>query len=201
MLYMISCLYVMGLSVKRCIAFLGHSSKSSLIPIFLLPLTLTCVAPILLIFMFLSHTENLHDATQHSLLAQWIGLIGSALLAILYVAISVRSRGRFFDIGGVIFSAIICFIFADSLYFVTNKNMGQVSSFAVYEDSGELLNCHHELYINYQKDGKSAWRCPKALAFSRDTLAPFVPWPEYIHGESKGITKTVEQLQRETLKN
>jgi len=148
--------------------------------IILLPLTLA--APVLAGFWTAGNELTRHTLEVVSLSAQWTGAAGAVLLSGLYFMLARRAGKRFWYTGAFIASALLAFIFAKSLWFVSHSDAAIASPVLLGE--GEEDCDAPAVLVRYHPDTPSDWRCPTGIVLMGESSHPFLPWPDYRQGKA-----------------
>lgn len=158
-------------------------------------LPLFVAAPFIGGFYAASGPIALQDLSSLSVSSQWAGLAGAAMLAVVQVILALRAKKKFFLTGAAFAAALLAFIYADSLYFISDKNAGVVSTFMLDDGGSNDVQCERgQLLVHYNQQKKTEWRCPTSVMFYADSGRPFVPWPAYHTGSSEYLTKAISAM-------
>ncbi|WP_275234900.1 hypothetical protein [Pantoea ananatis] len=158
--------------------------------IILLPLTLA--APVLAGFWTAGNELTRHTLEVVSLSAQWTGATGAVLLSGLYFMLARRAGKRFWYTGAFIASALLAFIFANSLWFVSHSDAAIASPVLLGE--GEEDCDAPAVLVRYHPDTPSDWRCPTGIVLMGESSHPFLPWPDYRQGKSRQMSDNINAL-------
>jgi len=158
--------------------------------IILLPLTLA--APVLAGFWTAGNELTRHTLEVVSLSAQWTGAAGAVLLSGLYFMLARRAGKRFWYTGAFIASALLAFIFANSLWFVSHSDAAIASPVLLGE--GEEDCDAPAVLVRYHPDTPSDWRCPTGIVLMGESSHPFLPWPDYRQGKSRQMSDNINAL-------
>jgi len=158
--------------------------------IILLPLTLA--APVLAGFWTAGNELTRHTLEVVSLSAQWTGAAGAVLLSGLYFMLARRAGKRFWYTGAFIASALLAFIFAKSLWFVSHSDAAIASPVLLGE--GEEDCDAPAVLVRYHPDTPSDWRCPTGIVLMGESSHPFLPWPDYRQGKSRQMSDNINAL-------
>lgn len=52
--------------------------------------------------------------------------------------------------------------------------------------------------VQFQDAAPFGYRCPESVIFNSFTTEPFVPWPDYLDGESQGLGNAIIQIQSDS---
>lgn len=196
-LYMTLCLFLMMMSLHElfCLRNAAAEVRAGTLllasAIILLPLTL--VAPVLAGFWTAGMEITRHTRDELAITAQWTGVAGAALLSGLYFMLARRAGRRFWYTGAFIASALLAFIFSNSLWFVSHKDAAIASPVLLGEDSEE--DCAAPAFlVRYHPDSPSDWRCPTGIVLMGESSHPFLPWPDYRQGKSRQISENINAL-------
>lgn len=200
MLYMVLCILFMGMSFQlmfRTVTEIGEGrftgNRLEVLALAMLPLALG--SPFLAGFYTLDRAMTLDQLSRASSYAQWAGLAAAVILTVLYARRAWRASRRFWYSGLVVAGALLTFIFADSLQFVSRQDAGVMATFVLAEGSGNDVDCPQPaMLIHYTKGVPADWRCPKGIALMSDSSRPFVPWPDYHSGRSQHLTTVLDTL-------
>jgi len=158
--------------------------------IMLLPLTLA--APVLAGFWAAGNDITQHTLDVMSVSAQWTGAAGAILLSGLYFMLARRAGRRFWYTGAFIASALLAFIFSNSLWFVSQKDAAIASPVLLGE--GEEDCDAPAVLVHYRPDAPSDWRCPTGIVLMGESSHPFLPWPDYRQGKSRQMSDNISAL-------
>ncbi|MGP2504100.1 hypothetical protein ACTUSN_22305 [Pantoea ananatis] len=158
--------------------------------IILLPLTLA--APVLAGFWTAGNELTRHTLDVVSVSAQWTGAAGAVLLSGLYFMLARRAGKRFWYTGAFIASALLAFIFANSLWFVSHRDAAIASPVLLGE--GEEDCDAPAFLVRYHPDEPSEWRCPTGVVLMGESSHPFLPWPDYRQGKSRQMSDNINAL-------
>ena len=158
--------------------------------IILLPLTLA--APVLAGFWTAGNELTRHTLDVVSVSAQWTGAAGAVLLSGLYFILARRAGKRFWYTGAFIASALLAFIFANSLWFVSHSDAAIASPVLLGE--GEEDCDAPAVLVRYHPDTPSDWRCPTGIVLMGESSHPFLPWPDYRQGKSRQMSDNISAL-------
>ncbi|WP_367144230.1 hypothetical protein [Pantoea stewartii] len=158
--------------------------------IMLLPLTLA--APVLAGFWAAGNDITQHTLDGVAISAQWTGAAGAACLSGLYFMLARRGEKRFWYTGAFIASALLAFIFSNSLWFVSQKDAAIASPVLLGE--GEEDCEAPALLVRYHPDAPSDWRCPTGVELMGESSHPFLPWPDYRQGKSRQMSDNINAL-------
>lgn len=197
MIYMIVCIFLMLLVFMEMFLQIGKNSRPHWLLMTQFFLTLAVMAPILVALYTFDQPIRMDSLANLSIGAQWVGVGSAAMLFVLFCWRTWRAPRRFWYSGAVVGTALLTFIFADSLNFVSRSNAGFIATFAV--DNGSSSNndvkcTFPTLLIHYTKGAPSDWRCPTSIALLSETSTPFVPWPDYQSGHSKYLTSVLDTI-------
>lgn len=200
MLYLLLCcfLMIMGLAVVIRSVFIrseGEAHFAPLIALAMLFLTLAVISPFYIALVTFSLPVNLQQMSRLSVATQWAGGICALLLFGLYAWQAYKASRRFWTTGAAVAAAILAFIFVDSLLFVSNKDMGVLSTVVVNEGGVNDVNCERAfILIHRGQEAPTVWRCPTGLILLADTHYPFLPWPDYRQGQSASLSSVIDTL-------
>ncbi|MBC0856453.1 hypothetical protein [Pantoea stewartii] len=158
--------------------------------IILLPLTLA--APVLAGFWAAGNDITQHTLDEVAITAQWTGVAGAAFLSGLYFMLARRAGRRFWYTGAFIASALLAFIFSNSLWFVSQKDAAIASPVLLGE--GEEDCDAPAVLVRYHPDAPSDWRCPTGIVLMGESSHPFLPWPDYRQGKSRQMSDNINAL-------
>jgi len=158
--------------------------------IILLPLTLA--APVLAGVWTAGNELTRHTLDVVSVSAQWTGAAGAVLLSGLYFMLARRAGKRFWYTGAFIASALLAFIFANSLWFVSHRDAFIASPVLLGE--GEEDCDAPAFLVRYHPDAPSEWRCPTGVVLMGESSQPFLPWPDYRQGKSRQMSDNINAL-------
>jgi len=158
--------------------------------IMLLPLTLA--APVLAGFWAAGNDITQHTLDGVAITAQWTGVAGAACLSGLYFMLARRGEKRFWYTGAFIASALLAFIFSNSLWFVSQKDAAIASPVLLGE--GEEDCDAPAVLVRYHPDAPSDWRCPTGIVLMGESSHPFLPWPDYRQGKSRQMSDNISAL-------
>ncbi|MCK0553260.1 hypothetical protein KFO32_09330 [Pantoea ananatis] len=158
--------------------------------IILLPLTLA--APVLAGVWTAGNELTRHTLDVVSVSAQWTGAAGAVLLSGLYFMLARRAGKRFWYTGAFIASALLAFIFANSLWFVSHSDAAIASPVLLGE--GEEDCEAPAVLVRYHPDTPSDWRCPTGIVLMGESSHPFLPWPDYRQGKSRQMSDNISAL-------
>ncbi|MBT8500570.1 hypothetical protein DH20_14520 [Pantoea agglomerans] len=200
MLYMLLCILFMGMSFRlmfRTVTEIGEGrftgNRLEVVALAMLPLALG--SPFFVGFYTFDRTISLEQLSRLSSGAQWAGLAAAAILTVLYARRAWQASHRFWYSGLVVAGALLTFIFADSLQFVSRQDAGVMATFVLAEGNGNDVDCPQPaMLIHYSKGEPADWRCPKGIALMSDSSRPFVPWPDYHSGRSRHLTTVLDTL-------
>lgn len=160
-----------------------------------LVLSLLVAAPWIGMFYATSGPVPLQELTSLSVGSQWAGLAAAVMLTVVQVVLARRAKKKFFATGAAFAAALLAFIYADSLYFVSDKTTGVVSTFVLDDGGSNDVQCERDqLLVHYNQQKKTEWRCPTSVMFYADSGRPFVPWPGYHTGSSEYLTKAISAM-------
>lgn len=206
MLYMILLIIFMLKGLYDAIKIIASDNVSGVADRLLagcgLVLSLVVAAPFLAMFYATSGPMPLQELTSLSLNSQWVALAGAVLLTALQNALALRATKKFFPIGAAFAAALLVFICADSLYFVSDKSTGVVSTFMLDKGGSNDVQCERDvLIVHYNQQGKTDWRCPTSIMLHAESGRPFVPWPGYHAGSSDYLTMAISAMLKSTEKH
>ncbi|MDJ0033753.1 MULTISPECIES: hypothetical protein [Pantoea] len=158
--------------------------------IILLPLTLA--APVLAGFWTAGNELTRHTLDVVSVSAQWTGAAAAVLLSGLYFILARRAGKRFWYTGAFIASALLAFIFANSLWFVSHSDAAIASPVLLGE--GEEDCDAPAVLVRYHPDTLSDWRCPTGIVLMGESSHPFLPWPDYRQGKSRQMSDNISAI-------
>lgn len=158
--------------------------------IILLPLTLA--APVLAGFWTAGNELTRHTLDVVSVSAQWTGAAAAVLLSGLYFILARRAGKRFWYTGAFIASALLAFIFANSLWFVSHSDAAIASP--VLPGEGEEDCDAPAVLVRYHPDTLSDWRCPTGIVLMGESSHPFLPWPDYRQGKSRQMSDNISAI-------
>ncbi|MEB6537054.1 hypothetical protein MXM51_21280 [Pantoea stewartii] len=158
--------------------------------IMLLPMTL--VAPVLAGFWAAGNDITQHTLDEVAITAQWTGVAGAAFLSGLWFMLARRAGRRFWYTGAFIASALLAFIFSNSLWFVSQKDAAIASPVLLGE--GEEDCDAPAVLVRYHPDAQSDWRCPTGIVLMGESSHPFLPWPDYRQGKSRQMSDNISAL-------
>lgn len=200
MLYLLSCLVVMVYLLNRMYSTLkdrienlddSRSFRPGAITTFVtIGAVCLLLSPMYISLVMESITPNV------SLMSQWAGVAGGLALIGVYGWSFLKKRS--FASGLIsICGAILFFIFANSLLFISKNNTGvlnygYVSRMAKISD----VECDKEaMIVNIaEKNSPSEWRCPKDFVLLGLSSKPFIPWPTYTTGKSLELSKVMHAM-------
>ncbi|EIZ1086013.1 hypothetical protein MPI44_004561 [Klebsiella oxytoca] len=200
MLYMLICLvimvYVMYLMVTTLKDRIDNLDDDRVFR----PGALTTFATIGAVILLLSplYMTMLSDSLSQntSLFTQWAGLAGGLLL----IGVCGWSflKKRAFSSGLIsICGAILIFIFANSLLFVSSSNTG-VLNFGFVSQMTKINDVECEsgmIAVNLAvKKQPTEWRCPQGFVLLGVSSKPFIPWPTYTTGKSLELTDAIHTM-------
>lgn len=202
MVYMLTCIVLMIYVMCRMVTTLNDKfnnldDKRILRPGALVTIV-TCGAVILLLSPSLVtlSTDSLSSLT--SLVLQWAGLAGGLIITGVYGWSFVCKRAI---VPGIISisGAILAFIFANSLLFVSSPstgvlNLDLVSQIIKIDDTqceGGMIVVNIDLN---DKKQPAEWRCPHGFVLLGMTNKPFLPWPTYSTGKSLKLSEAITDL-------
>ncbi|WP_273759713.1 hypothetical protein [Pantoea ananatis] len=158
--------------------------------IILLPLTL--VAPVLAGVWTTGMDITRHTLDEVAITAQWTGVAGAAFLSGLWFMLARRGEKRFWYTGAFIASALLAFIFSNSLWFVSYRDAAIASPVLLGE--GEEDCDAPAVLVRYRPDAPSDWRCPTGIVLMGESSHPFLPWPDYRQGKSRQMSDNINAL-------
>ncbi|REE67491.1 hypothetical protein [Pantoea ananatis] len=190
------CLFLMVMSLHElfCLRHAAAEVRAGTVllasAIILLPLTL--VAPVLAGFLPAGIEITQHTLDELAITAQWMGAAGAVLLSGLYFMLARRAGRRFWYTGAFIASALLAFIFSNSLWFVSYRDAFIASPVLLGE--GEEDCDAPAIFIRYHPDAPSDWRCPTGIVLMGESSHPFLPWPDYRQGKSRQMSDNINVL-------
>ena len=196
MLYMTLCLFLLVMSLNELFS-LRHAAAevragTVLLASAIILLPLTLAAPVLAGFWTAGNELTRHTLEVVSLSAQWTGAAGAVLLSGLYFMLARRAGKRFWYTGAFIASALLAFIFANSLWFVSHSDAAIASPVLLGE--GEEDCDAPAVLVRYHPDTPSDWRCPTGIVLMGESSHPFLPWPDYRQGKSRQMSDNINAL-------
>gem|GEM_PF-2740856 len=196
MLYMTSCLFLLVMSLNELFS-LRHAAAevragTVLLASAIILLPLTLAAPVLAGFWTAGNELTRHTLDVVSVSAQWTGAAGAVLLSGLYFILARRAGKRFWYTGAFIASALLAFIFANSLWFVSHSDAAIASPVLLGE--GEEDCDAPAVLVRYHPDTPSDWRCPTGIVLMGESSHPFLPWPDYRQGKSRQMSDNISAL-------
>ena len=156
----------------------------------LLPLTL--VSPVLVGFLPAGIEITQHTLDGVAISAQWTGAAGAAFLSGLWFMLARRVKKRFWYTGAFLASALLAFIFSDSLLFMAHSDAAIASPVLLGE--GEEDCDAPAVLVHYHPDAPSDWRCPTGVVLMGESSHPFLPWPDYRQGRSRQMSHSINAL-------
>jgi len=195
-LYMTSCLFLLVMSLNELFS-LRHAAAevragTVLLASAIILLPLTLAAPVLAGFWTAGNELTRHTLDVVSVSAQWTGAAGAVLLSGLYFILARRAGKRFWYTGAFIASALLAFIFANSLWFVSHSDAAIASPVLLGE--GEEDCDAPAVLVRYHPDTPSDWRCPTGIVLMGESSHPFLPWPDYRQGKSRQMSDNISAL-------
>ncbi len=196
MLYMTLCLFLLVMSLNELLS-LRHAAAevragTVLLASAIILLPLTLAAPVLAGFWTAGNELTRHTLDVVSVSAQWTGAAGAVLLSGLYFILARRAGKRFWYTGAFIASALLAFIFANSLWFVSHSDAAIASPVLLGE--GEEDCDAPAVLVRYHPDTPSDWRCPTGIVLMGESSHPFLPWPDYRQGKSRQMSDNISAL-------
>ncbi|WP_261643233.1 hypothetical protein [Erwinia mallotivora] len=141
------------------------------------------------------HVFSLAQLARLSAGAQYVGIAAAIGLTVIYARLALREARRFWFTGSVIASALLTFIFADSLQFVSRHNAGVVPAIVLHDSGVSDVKCMRAfMLVHYSRGIPADWRCPESIVLMADSPNPFVPWPDYHYGRSQHLTTLLDTL-------
>ena len=195
-LYMTLCLFMMLMSLHElfCLRHAAAEGRAGTLlltsAIILLPLTLA--APVLAGFWTAGNELTRHTLDVVSFSAQWTGAAGAVLLSGLCFMLARRGVKRFWYTGAFTASALLAFVFANSLWFVSHSDAAIASPVLLGE--GEEDCDAPAVLVRYHPDAPSDWRCPTGIVLMGQSSHPFLPWPDYRQGKSRKMSDNISAL-------
>ncbi|WP_109718088.1 hypothetical protein [Pantoea allii] len=190
------CLFLMVMSLhelfclRNTAAEVGAETLLLASAIILLPLTL--VAPVLAGFWTAGNELTRHTLDVVSVSTQWAGAAGAVCLSGLYFMLARRAGKRFWYTGAFTASALLAFIFSNSLWFVSHRDAAIASPVLLGE--GEEYCDAPAMLVRYHPDAPSDWRCPTGVVLMGESSRPFLPWPDYRQGKSRQMSENINAL-------
>ena len=195
-LYMTLCLFLLVMSLHEIFRFrnadITVSAGNVLLASGTMLLPLTLVSPVLAGFLPAGMEITQHTLDRVAITAQWTGAVGAAFLSGLWFMLARRDVKRFWYTGAFIASALLTFIFSNSLWFVSQKDAAIASP--VLLGAGEEDCDAQALLVRYHPDAPSEWRCPTGIVLMGESSHPFLPWPDYRQGKSRQMTDNINAL-------
>jgi len=193
---MTSCLFLLVMSLNELFS-LRHAAAevragTVLLASAIILLPLTLAAPVLAGFWTAGNELTRHTLDVVSVSAQWTGAAGAVLLSGLYFILARRAGKRFWYTGAFIASALLAFIFANSLWFVSHSDAAIASPVLLGE--GEEDCDAPAVLVRYHPDTPSDWRCPTGIVLMGESSHPFLPWPDYRQGKSRQMSDNISAL-------
>ena len=193
---MTSCLFLLVMSLNELFS-LRHAAAevragTVLLASAIILLPLTLAAPVLAGFWTAGNELTRHTLDVVSVSAQWTGAAGAVLLSGLYFMLARRAGKRFWYTGAFIASALLAFIFANSLWFVSHSDAAIASPVLLGE--GEEDCDAPAVLVRYHPDTPSDWRCPTGIVLMGESSHPFLPWPDYRQGKSRQMSDNINAL-------
>jgi len=193
---MTSCLFLLVMSLNELFS-LRHAAAevragTVLLASAIILLPLTLAAPVLAGFWTAGNELTRHTLDVVSVSAQWTGAAGAVLLSGLYFMLARRAGKRFWYTGAFIASALLAFIFANSLWFVSHSDAAIASPVLLGE--GEEDCDAPAVLVRYHPDTPSDWRCPTGIVLMGESSHPFLPWPDYRQGKSRQMSDNISAL-------
>lgn len=174
-------------------------NKQILFALFMMIVTFAAISPpiYLIIEALLSLKNDVASMDNNSITIQIIALIASLLLCAGYIFIA---KCGFIKMGaaGFIATVLLAFIYGNSLYFITGKNVG-MANINVLRSMSSIndVECNSSYLLVKMSDSDNeptAWRCPTNIAFMRNSSVPFIPYPDYTSGSSLQLSKALHNL-------
>ncbi|WP_426575634.1 hypothetical protein ACP179_01960 (plasmid) [Xenorhabdus stockiae] len=131
-----------------------------------------------------------------SLFLQWCGFTGGLILTGCYGWQFLKSR-KISSWVPSISGAIMMFIYANSLLFVSQENVGVLNNgYIINITNIKDVQCEKNmLLVNLAKKNEpTEWRCPQNLVILGNTSKPFLPWPSYTTGKSIELTAVIHTM-------
>ena len=195
-LYMTLCLFLLVMSLRElfrlCNAATEVNAGTVLLASAIILLPLTLVAPVLAGFWTAGMDITRHTLDEVAITAQWTGVAGAAFLSGLWFMRARCAGRRFWYTGAFIASALLAFIFSNSLWFVSQKDAAIASPVLLGE--GEEDCDALAVLIRYHPDAPSDWRCPTGIVLMGESSHPFLPWPDYRQGKSRQMSDNINAL-------
>ncbi|MDQ1228471.1 hypothetical protein QE443_004732 [Pantoea ananatis] len=196
MLYMTLCLFLLVMSLNELFS-LRHAAAevragTVLLASAIILLPLTLAAPVLAGFWTAGNELTRHTLDVVSVSAQWTGAAAAVLLSGLYFILARRAGKRFWYTGAFIASALLAFIFANSLWFVSHSDAAIASPVLLGE--GEEDCDAPAVLVRYHPDTLSDWRCPTGIVLMGESSHPFLPWPDYRQGKSRQMSDNISAI-------
>ena len=195
-LYMTLCLFLLVMSLHELFRLrntdITASAGNVLLASATMLLPLTLVSPVFVGFWTAGNDITLHTLDEVAIMAQWAGVAGAAFLSGLYFMLARRGEKRFWYTGAFIASALLAFIFSNSLWFVSQKDAAIASPVLLGE--GEEDCDAQAVLVRYHPDAPSDWRCPTGVVLMGESSHPFLPWPDYRQGKSRQMSDNISAL-------
>lgn len=201
MLYMLLSGFLMVLGMVQAVRLLVKGEAGSAVNRLLLfsayILPVLAAAPFVAAFLSLDSGRSVAQMNLISVGSQWVGATAALLLIGVHLQLARKAPKKFLNTGAAVAAAVMAFIYANSLIFISDSNTGLVASFILGDGGSNDVQCERDvLLIHYNKGGKSDWRCPKSIMLMGDTARPFIPWPDYHQGSSRHLTAAIDVLMQ-----
>lgn len=199
MLYMLLSGFLMILGMVQAVRLLVKGEAGNAVNRLLLfsayILPVLAAAPFVAGFITLDSGRSVAQMDLVSVGSQWVGGAAALLLIGVHLQLARKAPKKFLNTGAAVAAAVLVFIYANSLIFISGSNTGLVAPFILGDGGSNDVQCERDvLLIHYNKGGKSDWRCPKSIMLMGDSAHPFVPWPDYRQGSSRYLTEALDAL-------
>lgn len=223
MLYLVCLLVLMFIAVSRMFGTINQMSKSvasgqiprqwhSALYTSVLPasLALAAAAPLVSTFMDGAAASSGGVAMSSGKGSVWIAFVAASGALAYYgwpLTKALRLGNAGFGRTGALVAptacaALLLAITGLQLEFAHHKDAGTVS-FGYVRDQVHDAKCNAETVLarwDMSADKPIIYRCPTLLILNSYSTTPFVPWPDYIEGESKDLAKAVSELIKDARK-
>lgn len=124
-------------------------------------------------------------------------IVASALYGLVQ-PLMLKKQIRFWPMGALVLSTVLggvgVMATIKQLSFV-DENSGMLN-FGFFRESVTDMKCGSDLILAKFIEGQPAkYRCPKGFIMNQFSGAPFVPWPDYIEGESAELGAVISQYK------